>query len=107
MTYYIHQIPKVLKSTLPLDVRGLTKDTIVIEIAIDDMWDLVDFLIDKVQNRVGYLILPPIIDLKRLFLKLTLNQSEKLDTKVIGQLEKFIKVIKPIYTEDSNLLLQL
>lgn len=107
MTYYIHQIPKVLKSTFPLDVRGLTKDTIVIEIAIDDMWDLVHFLIDKVQNRVGYLILPPIIDLKRLFLKLTLNQSEKLDTKVIGQLEKFIKVIEPIYTEDSNLLLQL
>ena len=107
MTYYIHQIPKVLKSTFPWDVRDLTKDTIVIEIAIDDMWDLVHFLIDKVQNRVGYLILPPIIDLKRLFLKLTLNQSEKLDTKVIGQLEKFIKVIEPIYTEDSNLLLQL
>ena len=107
MTYYIHQTPKALKSSLPLDVRGLTKDTIVIEIAIDDMWNLVHFLIDKVQNRVGYLILPPIIDLKRLFLKLTLNQSEKLDTKVIGQLEKFIKVIEPIYTEDSNLLLQL
>ena len=107
MAYYIHQIPEALKSTLPWDVRGLTKDTIVIEIAIDDMWDLVHFLIDKVQNRVGYLILPPIIDLKRLFLKLTLNQSEKLDTKVIGQLEKFIKVIEPIYTEDSNLLLQL
>ena len=107
MAYYIHQIPEALKSTFPLDVRDLTKDTIVIEIAIDDMWDLVHFLIDKVQNRVGYLILPPIIDLKRLFLKLTLNQSEKLDTKVIGQLEKFIKVIEPIYTEDSNLLLQL
>ena len=107
MAYYIHQIPEALKSTLPWDVRDLTKDTIVIEIAIDDMWDLVHFLIDKVQNRVGYLILPPIIDLKRLFLKLTLNQSEKLDTKVIGQLEKFIKVIEPIYTEDSLLLLQL
>ena len=107
MTYYIHQIPKVLKSTLPWDARGLTKDTIVIEIAPDDMWDLVHFLIDKIPNRVGYLILPPIIDLKRLFLKLTLNQSEKLDTEVIGQLEKFIKVIEPIYTEDSNLLIQL
>ena len=107
MAYYIHQIPEALKSTFPWDVRGLTKDTIVIEIAIDDMWALVQFLIDKVQNRVGYLILPPIIDLKRLFLKLTLNQSEKLNTKVIGQLEKLIKVIEPIYTEDSNLLLQL
>lgn len=107
MTYYIHQIPKVLKSTLPWDVRGLTKDTIVIEIAPEDMWDLVYFLIGIIQNRVGYLILPPIIDLKRLLLKLTLNQSEKLDTEVIGQLEKFIKVIEPIYTEDSNLLLQL
>ena len=107
MAYYIHQIPEALKSTLPWDVRDLTKDTVVIDIPIDGMWDLVHFLIDKVQNRVGYLILPPIIDLKRLFLKLTLNQSEKLDTKVIGQLEKFIKVIEPIYTEDSNLLLQL
>ena len=107
MAYYIHQIPEALKSTLPWDVRDLTKDTIVIEIAIDDMWDLVHFLIDKIKNRVGYLILPPIIDLKRLFLKLTLNQTEDIDAKVVTQLEKFIKIIKPIYTEDSFLLLQL
>ena len=107
MTYYIHQIPKVLKSTLPWDVRDLTKDTIVIEIAPEDMWDLVHFLIGKIQNRVGYLILPPIIDLKRLFLKLTLNQSEDIDAKVVTQLEKFITIINPFYTEDSLLLLQL
>lgn len=107
MTYYIHQIPEVLKSTLPWDVRGLTKDTIVMEIATDGMWDLVHFLIGKIQNRSGYLILPPLIDLKRLFLELTLKHSEEVTTKIVSQLEKFIKVIEPIYTEDSILLLQL
>ena len=107
MTYYIHQIPEVLKSTLPWDVRGLTKDTIVIDIAIDGMWDLVHFLIAKVQNRSGYLILPPIIDLKRLFLELTLKHSEEVSTKVVGQLEKFIKVIEPYYSGNYLLLLQL
>ena len=107
MTYHIHQIPEALKSTLPWDVRGLTKDTVVIDIAIDGMWDLVHFLIVKVQNRSGYLILPPIIDLKRLFLELTLNQTEDINAKVVNQLEKFIKLIEPSYTEDSILLLQL
>lgn len=107
MTYYIHQIPEALRSTLPWDVRDLTKDTVVIDIPIDDMWDLVDFLIGKIQNRPGYLILPPIIDLKRLFLGLTLNQTEDIDAKVVTQLEKFIKIITPFYIEDSLLLLQL
>lgn len=107
MTYYIHQIPEALKSTLPWDVRDLTKDTIVIEIAREDMWDVTYFLIDKIQNRSGYLILPPIIDLKRMFLELTLNQTEDIDAKVVTQLEKFIKIINPFYTEDSLLLLQL
>lgn len=107
MTYYIHQIPEELKSTLPWDVRGLTKDTIVIEIATDGMWDLAHFLIGKIQNRSGYLILPPLIDLKRLFLELTLKHSDEASTKVIGQLEKFIKVIEPCYSGNSLLLLQL
>ena len=107
MTYYIHQIPEVLKSTLPWDVRDLTKDTVVIDIPIDGMWDLVDFLIGKIQNRSGYLILPPLIDLKRLFLELTLKHSEEVSTKVVTKLEKFIKIITPFYIEDSILLLQL
>lgn len=107
MTYYIHKTPKAIKSMLPWDVRGLTKDTIVIEIATDGMWDLVHFLIGKIQNRSGYLILPSLIDLKRLFLELTLKHSEEVSTKVVTQLEKFIKIIKPVYTEDSILLLQL
>lgn len=107
MAYYIHQIPEALKSTLPWDVRGLTKDTIAIQIATDGMWELVHFLLGKIQNRSGYLILPPLIDLKRLFLELTLSQSADIDAKVTTQLEKFIKIIKPFYTEDSILLLQL
>ena len=107
MTYHIHQIPEVLKSTLPWDSKGLTKDTVVIDIPIDGMWDLVHFLIGKIQNRSGYLILPPLIDLKRLFLELTLSQSEDINAKVTTQLEKLIKIIKPFYTEDSILLLQL
>lgn len=107
MTYYVHQIPKALKSTLPWDSRGLTKDTVAIQILTDGMWELAHFLIVKLQNRAGYLILPPLIDLKRLFLELTLNQSKDVDTKVVGQLERFIKVIEPIYSEDSILLLQL
>ena len=107
MTYYIHQIPKALKSTLPWDSSGLTKDTLAIQILVEGMWELVHFLIDKLHNRSGYLILPPLIDLKRLFLKLTLNQSKDVDTKVVGQLERFIKVIEPIYSEDSILLLQI
>ena len=106
MTYSIHQIPKALESTLPWDSRGLTKDTVAIQI-VEDMWKLAHFLIDKLHNRSGYLILPPLIDLKRLFLELTLNQSKDVDTKVVGQLERFIKVIEPIYSEDSILLLQI
>lgn len=107
MAYCVHQIPKALKSTLPWDSRGLTKDTVAIQILTDGMWELAHFLIVKLQNRAGYLILPPLIDLKRLFLELTLNQSKDVDTKVVGQLERFIKVIEPIYSEDSILLLQL
>ena len=107
MAYYIHQIPEALKSTLPWDVRGLTKETVADQILTDGMWELAHFLIGKIQNRSGYLILPPLIDLKRLFLELTLKQSEDVDTRVVGQLEKFIKVIEPFYTEDSILLLQL
>lgn len=107
MPYYVHQIPEALKPTLPWDVRGLTQDTVEIQIPTDGMWELAHFLIVKLQNRAGFLILPPLIDLKRMFLELTLNQSKDVDTKVVGQLEKFIKVIEPFYSEDSLLLLQL
>ena len=107
MAYYVHQIPEAVKFTLPWNVSGLSNDTIVIEIPTDGMWELAHYLIANVQNRSGYLILPPLIDLKRLFLELTLNHSEGVDNKVIIQLEKFIKIIEPFYSNGSLLLLQL
>lgn len=107
MTYYVHQIPEADKHTLPWNVSGLSNETVVIELPTEGTWQLAQYLIDKVQNRSGYLILPPLIDLKRLFLELTLNHSEGVDNKVIIQLEKFIKIIEPFYLDDSLILLQL
>lgn len=107
MTYYVHQIPEAVKFTLPWNVSGLSNETVVIELPTEGTWQLAQYLIDKVQNRSGYLILPPLIDLKRLFLELTLNHSKDVDTEVVIQLENFIKLIEPFYSEDSLLLLQL
>ena len=107
MSYYIHIIPKDKKFQLPWEAKLLPSNTRVAKFSSEDIWELTDYLINNTKNRIGYLILPTLSEMKRMYLKLTLNNPSTSDETIAKQLQQFMKVIEKFFSEDSLLILEL